>query len=62
MTKQTEVKRTGLVAKKLGMTRIFDATGKHVPVTVLKTVCASLRSARWIKTATQPFSSAQTRP
>jgi len=28
--------RTGLIAKKLGMSRIFDAEGKHVPVTLLK--------------------------
>ena len=28
--------RTGLLAQKLGMTRIFTADGKHVPVTVLK--------------------------
>ena len=28
--------RTGLIAKKLGMSRMFDASGKHVPVTVLK--------------------------
>ena len=27
--------RTGLIAKKLGMTRIFEAAGTHVPVTVL---------------------------
>lgn len=27
--------RTGLLAKKLGMTRYFDAQGQHVPVTVL---------------------------
>ena len=27
--------RTGVVAKKLGMTRFFDETGSHVPVTVL---------------------------
>jgi large subunit ribosomal protein L3 len=27
--------RTGLIAKKLGMTRIFTAEGNHVPVTVL---------------------------
>jgi len=28
--------RTGLIAQKLGMSRIFDDTGNHVPVTVLK--------------------------
>lgn len=28
--------RTGLIAQKLGMSRMFDAQGKHVPVTVLK--------------------------
>jgi large subunit ribosomal protein L3 len=28
--------RTGLLAKKLGMSRVFDADGSHVPVTVLK--------------------------
>jgi large subunit ribosomal protein L3 len=27
--------RTGLIAKKLGMTRFFDDAGQHVPVTVL---------------------------
>ena len=27
--------RTGLIAKKLGMSRIFEADGTHVPVTVL---------------------------
>jgi large subunit ribosomal protein L3 len=27
--------RSGLVARKLGMTRVFDADGQHVPVTVL---------------------------
>jgi large subunit ribosomal protein L3 len=33
-TKLTQ--RTGLIARKEGMTRIFDAEGRHVPVTVLK--------------------------
>ncbi len=28
--------RTGVIARKEGMTRIFDEDGKHVPVTVLK--------------------------
>ena len=28
--------RTGLIAQKLGMTRVFDEDGRHVPVTVLK--------------------------
>ncbi len=28
--------RTGLIAQKVGMTRIFDEDGTHVPVTVLK--------------------------
>ena len=28
--------RTGLIAKKMGMTRIFTDSGEHVPVTVLK--------------------------
>jgi large subunit ribosomal protein L3 len=28
--------RTGLIAQKLGMTRVFDANGKQTPVTVLK--------------------------
>lgn len=28
--------RTGLIAKKLGMTRVFSESGQHVPVTVLQ--------------------------
>src|SRR6185437_7119389 len=35
MTQAMTPKRTGLLAKKLGMTRIFQDDGTHVPVTVL---------------------------
>ena len=28
--------RTGLITRKLGMSRVFAADGRHVPVTVLK--------------------------
>ena len=28
--------RTGLICKKIGMSRIFSAEGSHVPVTVLE--------------------------
>ncbi|HTN41245.1 MAG TPA: 50S ribosomal protein L3, partial [Asticcacaulis sp.] len=31
----SQTQRTGLLAKKLGMTRFFDEAGVHVPVTVL---------------------------
>ena len=30
------VMRSGIIARKLGMTRVFDDAGHHVPVTVLK--------------------------
>src|SRR5678816_2392465 len=30
------VMRTGVIAKKMGMTRLFQADGRHVPVTVLQ--------------------------
>src|SRR5271155_2936386 len=32
---QTKAIRTGLLTVKLGMTRLFNAAGEHVPVTVL---------------------------
>ena len=28
--------RSGVIARKIGMTRVFNDTGEHVPVTVLK--------------------------
>ena len=28
--------RSGVIAQKIGMTRVFTATGEHVPVTVLR--------------------------
>lgn len=28
--------RSGVIARKIGMTRVFNATGEHIPVTVLK--------------------------
>src|SRR5437879_2860552 len=33
---QTGQVRTGLIAQKVGMTRVFTPEGEHVPVTVLK--------------------------
>jgi large subunit ribosomal protein L3 len=33
---QAKTKRTGLLTTKVGMTRIFNEAGEHVPVTVLK--------------------------
>ena len=35
MAKAADTKRSGVIAKKIGMTRIFGADGGHVPVTVL---------------------------
>jgi len=36
MLAKVEQMRSGLVAQKIGMTRVFNAQGHHVPVTVLK--------------------------
>jgi large subunit ribosomal protein L3 len=33
---QSAPRRSGVIAKKMGMTRVFDDDGRHVPVTVLK--------------------------
>lgn len=38
--------RTGLLAKKVGMTRVFDQDGRHVPVTVLHTEACQVTQVR----------------
>lgn len=38
--------RTGLIAQKVGMTRVFDDEGRHVPVTVLKVEDCQVVSVR----------------
>ena len=48
MTANVNAMRTGLLAKKLGMTRIFRDDGTHVPVTVLH-----LDDVRVVATRTQ---------
>ena len=47
--------RTGVLARKVGMTRVFDAEGRHVPVTVLslegcQVVGVRTEEARTVKT------------
>ena len=54
--------RTGVIAKKLGMTRFFDEAGDHVPVTVLKLDGCQVTAQRTKeRTATSPCSSARAR-
>ena len=38
--------RTGVIAKKMGMTRLFQDDGRHVPVTVLSLEGAQVVSVR----------------
>ena len=42
--------RTGLIAQKQGMTRIFDEDGRHVPVTVLKIENCQVVAQRTVET------------
>lgn len=41
--------RTGLIAHKVGMTRVFSAAGEHVPVTVLKVDSCQVVSQRSVE-------------
>ncbi len=38
--------RTGLIARKLGMTRVFGVDGSHIPVTVLHVDCCEVVAVR----------------
>ena len=38
--------RTGLIARKEGMTRVFDEDGRHIPVTVLKVDACQVTAVR----------------
>ncbi|WP_374448168.1 50S ribosomal protein L3 [Stella sp.] len=42
--------RTGLIARKLGMTRVFTAEGEHVPVTVLQVDNCQVVAQRTVET------------
>ena len=47
---QSTTRRTGVLAKKLGMTRFFDETGAHVPVTVLSLDGCQVTGVRTVDT------------
>jgi large subunit ribosomal protein L3 len=46
MTQAKKTRRTGLLTQKVGMTRIFNEDGEHVPVTVLKLENAQVTGVR----------------
>ena len=55
--------RSGVIAKKLGMTRLFLEDGRQVPVTVLQLENVQVVAQRTAeRTATPPSSSAPARP
>ena len=55
--------RSGVIAQKLGMTRVFTDAGEHVPVTVLKLDgCQVVAHRTKERTATPPCSSASAGP
>jgi large subunit ribosomal protein L3 len=41
--------RSGLIAQKMGMTRVFTEDGRHVPVTVLKVDCCQVVATRSVE-------------
>ena len=48
-----------IIGKKIGMTQIFDADGKVIPVTVIEAgPCTVVQKRPRRRTATTPFSSA----
>jgi len=42
--------RSGLIAQKMGMTRVFTEDGRHLPVTVLKVDCCQVVATRTVDT------------
>jgi large subunit ribosomal protein L3 len=57
------IMRTGVIAKKMGMTRLFQDDGRHVPVTVLALENVQVvAAAKPTATAMSPSSSAPARP
>ena len=57
------MKRSGLVAQKVGMSRVFQEDGSHVPVTVLHVDnCQVVDQRTQERDAIQPFSWVWARP
>jgi large subunit ribosomal protein L3 len=55
------IMRTGVIAKKMGMTRLFQDDGRHVPVTVLALEMSRSSRREATATAMSPSSSAPAR-
>lgn len=48
----------GLIGKKIGMTQLFDESGKVIPVTVVEAgPCVVVQKRRWKTTAMKRFRS-----
>ena len=55
--------RTGLIARKIGMTRLFEDDGSHVPITVLEVSdCQVVAQRTEERTATPPCNWVSGRP